>query len=288
MTDLLGFEPIKKFIDTIGKDIEKYFGKDNASILCLRPDGIFYGEALVQWLKERKKTNVVVATMEDDGADLTEDLVRGRKVLIVNNDIITGKSYKRSTDALRVKKKEWGVKDVKFATFYDRVGVADFAVAKYSAEAIWSFAELDAIDLKILQCLAEDGRAALADVGKKVNLSSVAVKNRLDKLLQEKVVRIEAALNVDQFYTMCAQIYVETDEETVERLIEKFEKRQEVYHLVRVTGTYNLLIGVLGSKWQSVQDFIETEIRPIPSVRKIFISTGTVPILPKTISPQLS
>lgn len=288
MTDLLAFEPIKKFIDTVGKDIEKYFGKDAASILCLRPDGIFYGEALLQWLRQRKKTNVLVATMEDDGADLTEDLVRGRKVLIVNNDVITGKSYKRSTDALRVKKKEWGIKDIKFATFYDRVGVADFAVAKYSAEAIWSFAELDAIDLKILQSLAEDGRAVLADVGKKVNLSSVAVKNRLDKLLKEKVIRIEAALNMDQFYTMCAQIYVETDEETVERLIEKFEKRQEVYHLVRVTGMYNLLVGVLGSKWQSVQDFIETEIRPIPTVRKIFITTGTVPILPKTISPQFS
>ncbi len=288
MTDLLAFEPVKKFIDTIGKDIEKYFGKDDASILCLRPDGIFYGEALAQWLKQRKKTNVVVSTMEDDGSDLKKDLVFGRKVLIVNNDIITGKSYKRSTDALRARKKEWNIKDVKFATFFDRTGAADFAVAKYSAEAIWSFSELDAIDVKILQCLAKDGREALADVGKTVNLSSVAVKNRLDRLLKDKVVRIEAALNIDQFYTMCAQIYIETDEATAEKLIEKFEKRQEVYHLVRVTGMYNLLIGVLGHKWQNVQDFIESEIRPIPSVRKIFITTGETPLTPKVIPPKFS
>jgi len=287
MNDLLGLAPVKKFVSTLGRDIEKYFGKDSACIIYLRPDGVFYAQGLYQWLAQKKK-NIVIGTMEDDGVDLDESLVKGRKILIVDNDIVTGKGYKRSMEALRILKKELGIKDIKFAAFSDRVGVADFAVAKYSAEAIWSFAELDAIDLKILECLAEDGRAVLADVGKKVNLSSVAVKNRLDKLLKEKVLRIEATLNVDQFYTMCAQIYVETDEETVERLIEKLEKRQEVYHLVRVTGMYNLLVGVLGAKWQSVQDFIETEIRPIPTVRKIFITTGTVPILPKTISPQFS
>ena len=287
MTDLLEFESIKKFIDTLGEDIKQYFGKDDAVILCLRPEGMFYGEALVQWLKQKKKTNGNLASMEDDGADLDERVVRKRKVLIVNNDIVTGKSYKRSTDALRVKKKEWDLKDIKFAAYFDRVGVADFSVAKYSAEAIWGFEELDAIDLKILQCLSINGREALADVGKKVNLSSVAVKNRLDNLLKERLVHIEAALNIEQFYTTCAQIYIETDEETVDQLVEKFSKRQEVFVLIRVTGMYNLLIGVLGQKWQNIQDFIESEIRPTPTVRKIFITSGQTPIVPKTIPPRL-
>jgi len=92
MTNLLEFESIKKFIDILGKDIKEYFGKDDAVILCLRPEGMFYGEALVQWLKQKKKTNVNLVSMEDDGADLDGRAVRGRKVLIVNNDIVTGKT----------------------------------------------------------------------------------------------------------------------------------------------------------------------------------------------------
>lgn len=286
MTNLLEFEPVKKFIDVIGADIKQYLGKDDAAILCLRPEGLFYGEALKEWLKQKGKANVVVASIEDDGVDLEEKLVRNKKVLIVNSDIITGKSYKRSTEALRARKKEWGIKDIKFACYFDRTGMADFAVASYSAEAIWRFEDLDAIDLKILQSLAEDGRVPLADVGKKVKLSSVAVRNRLDKLLKEKVIRVEAGLNIDQFYTMCAQIYIETDEKTVEDLVEKFEKRQEVFLLVRVTGMYNLLVGVLGNKWHNIQEFVENEIRPIPTVRKIFISTGEAPIAPKVIAPK--
>jgi len=285
MKNILELEPAQQFIKKLGKDIERYFGKDDACIICLRPDGVFYGQALYEWFVEKKK-NVTVTSMEDDGNDLDENAVRGRKILIVDNDIVSGKGYKRSTEALRTKKKALKIKDVKFATAFDRVGVADFSVAKYSAEAIWRFEELDAIDLKILRALTQDGREALADVGKKVNLSSVAVKNRLDKLLKEKVIRIEAVLNIDQFYTMCAQIYVEADASTIEQLIEKFQHRQEVYHLVRVTGTYNLLIGVLGHKWQNVEDFIENEIRPVSGVRKIFITTGEAPISPKTIPPR--
>lgn len=287
MQNLLELEPIKNFLDAVGKDIEKYFGKDDACVIYLRPDGAFYGQALYEWLSTKKK-NLVIGAMEDDGSDLNESLVRGRKVLIVDNDIVTGKAYKRATEALRRRKKELKIQDMKFATSFDRVGVADFAVSKYSSEAIWRFEELDTTDLRILQCLAEDGRAPLADVGKKVKLSSVTVKNRLDRLLKEKVIRIEAGLNIDQFYTMCAHIYIETDEDTVEQFIEKFEKRQEVFSLVRVTGMYNLMVAVLGGEWQHIQDFIESEVRPVPTVRKIFITTGQVPIAPKTISPRFS
>jgi len=281
--NILEYEPIKKFIDAVGNDVKRYFGGDDACIIYLQPDGAFYGLALYEWLSKKKK-NLVTGTMEDDGIGLDEKLVRSRKVLIVDNDIVTGKGYKRSMEALRTRKKQLHIKDIKFASFFDRVGVADFAVAQYSPEAIWRFTEFDAIDLKILQALAVNGREALADVGKKVNLSSVAVKNRLDKLLQGKIVSIEAALNIEQFYTMSAQIYIDTDEDTVDRLIETFVKRQEVFMLVRVTGMYNLLVGVLGHNWQNVQDFIETEIRPISTVRKIFISTGEAPVIPKTIS----
>lgn len=287
MTNLLEFEPIRKFIDTMGEDITQYFGKDDAAILCLRPEGPFYGEALKMWLKQRGKKNVVVASMEDDGADLDEKLVRGRKVLIVNNDVVTGKSYKRSTEALRVKKKEWNIKDIKFAVFFDRVGVADFSVAKYSAEAIWHMDEIDAIDLKIIAHLVEDGRKPLAEVGKSVKLSSVAVKNRLDQLLREKILRIQGRLSIDQFYTMSAEIGIEADANTVAELVEKFEKMQEVYHLVKgVSGKFNLIVGVVARNLEDIETLIEREIRMTSGVKRLEVYIGELPVTPKSFSPK--
>jgi DNA-binding Lrp family transcriptional regulator len=286
MLNLLEFETLKKFVDTVGKEIEIYFGKENACILCLRPEGIFYGEALLAWLKKRKKTNVTIAMMEDDGVDLDEKVARGRKVLIVNNDIVTGKSYKRSMEALRMRKKDWDIKDIKFACFFDRTGMADFAVARYSAEAIWSLEEVDAIDSKIIQYLSQNGRESFTEVAKKLRLSSVAVKNRVDKLLKEKIIRIYASLQADQFYTIAAQINIEADGKTIEKLIEKFEKNQEVYHLAKITGSYNLTVGVLARSLENIESFVESEIRALPGVREAVVSTGEVPILPKTIPPK--
>lgn len=287
MSNLLEYEPIKKFIEVLGKDIEKFFGKDDGALVYLKPHGVWYAEGLHEWLGKEKGRNVTISTMEDDGSMLEEEKVQGRKVLIVDADIVTGKAYKRSLGGLRLRKKELQIKDVKFATYIDRMGLADFFVWKYSPESIWHFDEMNVLDLKIIAALAENGREPFANIGKEIHLSAPTVKSRVNRLLKEKIIDIRAHLQVDQFYTMCAQIYVEADQKTVEKLIERCESKQEVYHLVRVTGIYNLCIGIAAHSWHDTQSFIEEEIRPRPGVKKIFITTGEVPILPKTIPPKI-
>ena len=129
MDTLFTLDPIKKFIEAVGQKVTRYFGGDNASIVYLQPDGTFYGVALYEWLSKKKK-NLTLATMADDGEGLDEKKVRGRKILIVDNDIITGKGYKRSMEAMRIKKQRLGFKAIKFAVYSDRVGFADFSVGK--------------------------------------------------------------------------------------------------------------------------------------------------------------
>ena len=284
--DILRFSPIQKFIQTIGKDIEKYFGNDKIAIVYLLPDGVWYAEGLYQWLKEKKK-NITLSTMEDDGHGLQEEKLRGRKVLIVNNDVVSGKAYRRSTDALRARKKDLELKDVKYATYIDRVGFADFSVWRYSPEGIWHMNEMDAIDLKIIAHLSADARRPLAEIGKSVKLSSVAVKNRLDQLLGEKILMIQGRLSIDRFYMISAEIGIEADANTVAELVEKFEKKQEVYHLVRgVSGKFNLIVGVVARNLENIETFIEGEIRMMPGVKRLEVYIGELPVTPKTILPR--
>lgn len=286
MKDLLNLEPIKRFIAATGEGVRKYFGKDNASIVYLRPDGIFYGMGLYQWLSKKKK-NLTLTTMEDDGEGLEEEKVKKRKVLIVDNDIITGKGYKRSLEALRLRKSRLGIKDVKFAVYSDRIGLADFSVGKYAAETIWRLDIIDALDLKIMKYLVQNGRASFADIGKKVNLSAVAVSNRVEKLIKEKAFRIQGGLVVDQFYTMSAHIQVEAEPEILERLIDVLERALEVYRLVKMSGKQTLNMDILIRSLSHIEDFIANNIHTVPGSKKVDVTIGELPILPKIYFPPL-
>ena len=120
MKDLLALDSIQNFLKTTGKGIESYFGKDKACIVYLRPDGGFYGIALYEWLKKKKK-NIELTTMHDDGEGLEEKKVQGAKVLLVDNDIVSGKGYKRSMETLRFHRADLQIKDIKFAVYADRL-----------------------------------------------------------------------------------------------------------------------------------------------------------------------
>ncbi len=285
MNDILYLEPIKKFIAAIGEKAQEYFGKDPSCIIYLRPDGTFYGVGLYQWLKKKHK-NLTLTTMEDDGEGLEESKVKGRKVLVVDNDIITGKGYKRSMEALRLLKEKLHIKEVKFAVFSDRAGIADFSVAEYSAGAVWNVSNLDALDLKIISYLAQDGRESFVEIAKKLQMSGVAVKNRVDRLFKWGILKISGSLRSDRFYTMSAAIQIDAERKTLSRLIERFEKIQEVHHLVKRSGSYNLSVGILVHNLEDIEKFVENQIRSEEGIRSIDVRIGELPIVPKTFSPQ--
>jgi len=206
-------------------------------------------------------------------------------VLVVDGDLVTGKAYKRSMEGLRQRKENLKIKDIKFATYIDRQDLADFSIWKYTPEAIWQLDRFDAKDLQIISFLAADGRMSFVEIGKKVRLSAVAVKNRVD-LLKERLLRVRAALNIDQLYTMAAHLEIEGDEKAVSGLIEKLEKLQEVYHIAKVAGRHNLLVSVLGKSVADIEHFVEKEVRRTPGISSLEVSIGEIPLYPKTVPPR--
>ena len=284
MKNLLELEPIQKFIKTVGKDVVKYLGEDPSCIVYLKPDGTFYGVALCEWLL-RKKKNLTLTTMEDDGKGLDESKVKGRKVLIVDNDIITGQGYKRSMEAMRERKERLHIQDIKFATLMDRVGLADFSVGEYSSGVLWQVEQMDAIDLAIIKHLSQDGRASFADIGKEVKLSSVAIKNRVDRLLSGGILRVRGELNINRFYVISAGIQIEAAPKTAQDLVKKFQERPEVYHIAKRSGRYNLAVGVLAQDIEGLESFVDKEIRMLQGVRQVEVVVGELPVVPKTFIP---
>jgi len=283
---LLSLRPIQKFINGVDKGVKKYFGQNKGCIIGLGDDGYFYGLGLYQWLQKINK-NLTFTNMDDVGTGFEEEKIRGRKILLVDNDIITGKGYKRAMETMRTRKDRLQIKDIKFAVLCDRAGLADFSVEGYSAYGPWSLNILDGLDLKIIQDLAEDGRKSFVDIAKKTKLSPVGIKNRVEKLIKEGVLKIQGGLSIEKFYSVSANIEIEADSDTISRLIEKFEKSPLVYHLVKTSGRYNLLISIAAPNLENIELFISKEIRGEEGVKHIEVVVGEVPNIPKFWTPPV-
>lgn len=148
-----------------------------------------------------------------------------------------------------------------------------------------STTNLDDIDLRILQELFEDGRKSFVEIAKDTKLSSVGVKKRIEKLLRQDIVRIQGFMNIEKMYAMSAVIGVEADSKTLAGLVERFERSHFVYMLVKTSGRYNLVVGVLASDLGSLESFITKEIRDKKGVKQIEVSVGELPLIPKRIAP---
>ncbi len=284
---LSNLKPIQKLVDGIGKDVARYFRNDKGCIVGLGDDGFIYGLGLHQWLSTKNK-KINFASMDDNGRDLDEEKLKGRKILIIDNDIISGKSYKRTMETMRAKKERLKLKNIKFAVLCDRTGLADFSVEGYSAYAPWSLERLDGLDLKIIQALSEDGRKPFVEIAKNTGLSPVAIKNRVERLIVDEVLKVRGLLNMEKVYSVTAHIEIEADNKTINRLIEKFEKSPLVYHLVKTSGRYNLMLSIATPNLESIENFIAKEIRKEPEVKHIEVQVGELPIIPKGWNPPIS
>jgi len=283
----LEFGPIQKFTKGVGDKVREYFGKERGCVIALGDDGFFYGQGLYQWLlKQGVKVDIVF--MDDEGRGLEEEKIKGKKLLVVDNDIVTGSGYKRTMELLRSRREELKIKEIKFAALCDRVGLADFSVEDYSGHATWSLKELDGLDLKIIKFLSKNGRESFVRIAKDTKLSPVGVKNRVEKMLQRGILKIKGALSLGKFYTASAQVNIEADQETVTLLIEKFEKSPLVYHLVKTSGRFNLVVGLAAANLITIEDFIAKEIRANPGVRHLEVNVGALPIIPCTWHPPIS
>jgi len=279
---LLSHKPIKKFIKGVGEDIIKYLDRDKACVIGLEDDGVFYGEGLYEWLSQKKK-NVTFTTMDDYGKGLEQEKVKGRKVLLVDNDVVTGKAYKTVIAFMREKKERLKIKDIKFAVLCDRMKMADFSVEDYPAPISWSLGSLDEINLEIVKSLSQNGRRRFVDIAKKTGLTPVGVGDRVKKLIEHDVLKIQGLLSIEKFYSVSATIGVEAPSRVASKLIKKFENCPLVYNLVSFPSGHhqNLIIGIIAPNLKRINDLIAKQLRSELGIRSIEADIGELPIVPK-------
>jgi Lrp/AsnC family transcriptional regulator for asnA, asnC and gidA len=126
---------------------------------------------------------------------------------------------------------------------------------------------IDAVSLAIIEQLQEDGRRPYAAIGKAVGLSEAAVRQRVQKLLDQGVMQIVAVtdpLTVGFRRQAMVGINVEGD---LDPVADALTGMDEVEYVVVTAGSFDLLVEVVCEDDDHLLEMINKRIRTLPGVR---------------------
>ncbi|MEU5013554.1 Lrp/AsnC family transcriptional regulator [Streptomyces sp. NPDC021749] len=126
---------------------------------------------------------------------------------------------------------------------------------------------IDSVSLAIIEQLQEDGRRPYAAIGKAVGLSEAAVRQRVQKLLDQGVMQIVAVtdpLTVGFRRQAMVGINVEGDLDPVADALTTME---EVEYVVMTAGSFDLIIEIVCEDDDHLLEMINKRIRTLPGVR---------------------
>ncbi len=100
--------------------------------------------------------------------------------------------------------------------------------------------KLDKKDFMLIELLTVDGRASLSDLGKKLGLSHVAVRTRLMKLIDNKIININTGINSGKLNFINTILCLEVMD--INKYVKDFEHCFRIYEMTRTSGKYNLIV----------------------------------------------
>lgn len=126
---------------------------------------------------------------------------------------------------------------------------------------------IDSVSKAIIEQLQEDGRRPYAAIGKAVGLSEAAVRQRVQKLIDQGVMQIVAVtdpLTVGFQRQAMVGINVEGD---VGHVADALAEMAEVEYVVVTAGSFDLLIEIVCEDDDHLLETINKRIRTLPGVR---------------------
>ena len=105
---------------------------------------------------------------------------------------------------------------------------------------------LDNINRKILSELQSDGRKTFKELGEAIGFTGLGAKKRIEKLLEQEVIRIIPVINVEKLNMFLAMILLEVESgDAMQKTIERYKECPRVINLFTSMGGYNLIALVL-------------------------------------------
>jgi Lrp/AsnC family transcriptional regulator for asnA, asnC and gidA len=126
---------------------------------------------------------------------------------------------------------------------------------------------LDDVSKAIIEQLQQDGRRAYAAIGKVVGLSEAAVRQRVQRLLEQGAMQIVAVTDpLELGFHRQAMVGIKAEGE-LESIADKLAEMEEIDYVVITAGSFDILAEVVCESDEHLLEILSTRIRAIPGVK---------------------
>jgi Lrp/AsnC family transcriptional regulator for asnA, asnC and gidA len=141
----------------------------------------------------------------------------------------------------------------------------------------------DKIDIKIVNLLLEDGRMAASEIARRIGkISERAVRYRIDRMLDDGVVRISAVARPQAFgLATIADIWMEVESDRILEVARKMAEFDNVSYVACGIGQSDVSIQIVAKDTAEIYQFVTEVVRKVPGVRKT--TTSIVPLILKDV-----
>ncbi len=130
---------------------------------------------------------------------------------------------------------------------------------------------MDAIDMRILSLLKQNGRMTASEISKKVNLSIPAVSERIRKLEEGRIIEgYTIRINREKLnFKLLAMIFVNIGKSAfIPSFREEIAAFHEVLECHHIAGEYDYLLKVLVEDTKALEYFLSDKLKKIKGVEK--------------------
>ena len=130
---------------------------------------------------------------------------------------------------------------------------------------------LDRIDNEILNLLLADARMSYSEIGERVGLSRVAVRNRVATMERSGIIKGYKAIIDPQSApeTMTFVLNIETKPELFEECKQAFVNAPETITVVQTTGSCHLVAICISPNVKTMREFVNKTYRTVPGITSI-------------------
>jgi len=141
----------------------------------------------------------------------------------------------------------------------------------------------DKTDIKIVNFLLEDGRMPASEIARRIgNISERAVRYRIDRMVEETVIRVSAVAKPQAFgLTTIADVWLEVESDRILEVARRMAEFDNVSYVACGIGESDVSIQIVAKDTAEIYQFVTEVIRKVPGVRKT--TTSIVPLIIKDV-----
>ena len=131
------------------------------------------------------------------------------------------------------------------------------------------FSGLDETDLKIIEVLQKDGRAAFSQIAEQLGVSPGMIRQRYNRLVDQGFLKIVAITNpVRMGFRTMAMIGIRAEGSKLLEVAEKVSQLDEVIYMIITSGRFDIFAEVVCRDHEELLRFITEKLSTIDGVRE--------------------